>query len=79
MHLLGNGGQSGQNTSGNLNAVADGLDVVEKGLDTLLQILVVGCRQALDGAHQTGHLAEGTAGLTTKQLEGIYEIGALVN
>jgi hypothetical protein len=47
--------------------------VVEQGLDALLQILVIGSRQALDGHHQTGHLAEGTTGLSAEQFQGVYE------
>jgi hypothetical protein len=47
--------------------------VVEHGLDTLLQVLVVGSRQTLDSAHQAGHLAEGTASLTAEQLQAVYE------
>jgi hypothetical protein len=56
-----------------LDTVADSLDVVEQGLDALLQILVIGSRQALDGHHQTGHLAEGTTGLSAEQFQGVYE------
>ena len=68
-HLLRDGGEGGQDAGGDLDAVADGLDVVEQGLDALLQILVVGCGQALDGHHQAGHVAEGAAGLAAEELE----------
>ena len=40
--------------------------MVEEGFDAFLQIFVVGCWEAFDGAHQTGHLAEGSAGLSAE-------------
>lgn len=73
-HLLRDGGEGGQDAGGDLDAVADGLYVVQQGLDALLQILVVGGGQALDGHHQAGHLAECTAGLAAQELETICKI-----
>ena len=41
-HVLGLNGQGAEHAGGDLRAVADGLDVVEHGLNGLLQVLVVG-------------------------------------
>lgn len=71
-HLLGNDGEGGEDTGTDLDTVADGFDVVEHGLDALLQVLVVSGGQTLDGAHQAGHLTEGTASLTAEQLQAVY-------
>jgi hypothetical protein len=46
--------------------------VIEKGLDTLLQVFVVRCREALDRAHQAGHVAEGAAGFAAEEFEAVY-------
>lgn len=46
--------------------------MVEEGFDAFLEIFVVGCWEALDGAHQTGHLAEGSAGLSAEQFQAVF-------
>ena len=68
-HVLRERGEGGEHAGGDLDAVGDGLDVVEEGLDAFLEVFVVGCREALDGHHEAGHLAEGAAGLATKEFQ----------
>jgi hypothetical protein len=69
VHLLCVDVECRQNSSSDLDRVADGLDVVDEGLDGLLEILVVGRRQALDGDVQTSHVSESATALAADQLE----------
>lgn len=71
-HLLGEDGEGRQDAGGDLDAIADRLDVVQQRLDALLQVLVVGGGETLDGHHQAGHVAEGTTGLATQKLQAVW-------
>ena len=46
--------------------------MVEERLDAFLEVFVVGCWEAFDGAHQAGHLAEGAAGFSAEELEAVF-------
>lgn len=70
-HLVRVDRQGGQDARGDLQTVADGLDVVEQWLDAFLQVLVVCRREALDGHHQAGHLPEGAAAFAAEKLEAV--------
>ena len=46
--------------------------MVEERLDAFLEVFVVGCWEAFDGAHQAGHLAEGAAGFSAEELQAVF-------
>ena len=61
--------QGAEDAGGDSHAVAGGLDAVEEGLDALLQVFVVGAREAFEGVHEAGHLAEYAAGFSAEEFE----------
>mmetsp|Transcript_6391 Transcript_6391/g.9700 ORF Transcript_6391/g.9700 Transcript_6391/m.9700 type:complete len:400 (+) Transcript_6391:361-1560(+) len=63
------GGEGCQHAAGDLQAVLHGLHRIEQGLLVLLEVLVVGPGQALEGAHEPAQVAEDPAGLAPQQLE----------
>lgn len=71
-HSVGLGGQGGEHAGGDLDAVAEGLDVVDQRFDALLQVFVVGGWQTLDRHHEPGHLSEGPSALATQQFQAVW-------
>jgi hypothetical protein len=50
---------------------AEGVDAVEEGLLTLLEILVVGRGETFEGHHEARHLSEDPTWLSSEKLEGV--------
>ena len=50
LHFLGEDGEGGEDAGGDEDGVANRFDVVEEGLDGFLEVFVVRCRKAFDGA-----------------------------